>query len=247
MTKYLLRLDDACTKMDHKKWLIAVRIIDCLEIKPIVAVIPDNYDLALNYSHADNQFWTQVRDWQAKGWTIGMHGYQHRFHYTKGNLVPLHNRSEFSGLTLGEQRRKIRLSWNIFLKEKVRPTVWVAPAHGFDQSTIRALIMETDIRTISDGFALSSFVEYGMTWIPQQLWKFRVFPFGLFTICVHPNMMSVEQLNNLFDRIKNNRKDFVSCDEVCVATRKRSYPEKCFAYLLASMLNRMMQWKRGVK
>ena len=44
-----------------------------------------------------DDFWARVRGWQARGWAIGLHGYQHRYVTHDGGLVPLNQRSEFAG------------------------------------------------------------------------------------------------------------------------------------------------------
>ena len=54
--RYLIRLDDACPQMHHEKWNKIEEIFDIFDIKPIVAIIPDNKDKTLNIKDEDPNF-----------------------------------------------------------------------------------------------------------------------------------------------------------------------------------------------
>jgi hypothetical protein len=198
--KYLIRLDDACATLDQGKWARMEHILDAYAIKPVVAVVPDNRDPGLIIEEPDPEFWSRVRRWQAKGWSIAMHGLSHTLRQTDARqILPFHKRSEFSGLSYAEQADKIRTSKEIFDAENVRVDAWIAPAHGFDLTTLKVLKDFTDIKTISDGIAVWPYYENGFFWVPQQLWNFRRVPFGIWTICLHPNAM-MEQALDAFER-----------------------------------------------
>lgn len=194
--RYLLRLDDACPTMDARKWKMFEDLFDGLGIKPLVAVVPDNCDPELQCEPPDALFWSKVRAWQGKGWTVAMHGYQHCMHPTKSRLVlPFYERSEFAGLSYESQAEKIRKSWSIFTENGVAPTAWIAPAHCFDRLTLAAIRNETSIRVVSDGIARDQYFEDGFFWLPQQLWGFAEKSSGLWTICLHPNTITEDQFS----------------------------------------------------
>ena len=159
--KYIFRLDDATANIDSEKWRLLEDIFDMFSICPIVAVVPDNKDLEITYNKSNPHFWKLVKRWENKGWSIAMHGYQHIYHQTerKKLIIPYYNKSEFGGISLNEQKKKISKSLKIFKKNKISPTVWVAPGHSFDKITLVALKQETDIRIISDGIAISTYFE----------------------------------------------------------------------------------------
>jgi predicted deacetylase len=193
--RYLIRLDDACDTMDRNKWELFEAVLDRYEVKPIVAVVPDNQDSELMFAGRDPQFWHTVRKWAAKGWTVAMHGYKHLMHRTDSTLlVPYYRRSEFAGLSLEAQTLKIRSAWQLFLAQGVVPEVWVAPAHSFDVVTLKAISAETSIRVVSDGIAWNSYHEHGFHWIPQQLWGLAERGWGLWTVCLHPNQMTEQSI-----------------------------------------------------
>ena len=57
MTKYLLRLDDACHTFKKEIWLEIERVFDENGIKPIVGIIPFNEDKDLFYDQISTDFW----------------------------------------------------------------------------------------------------------------------------------------------------------------------------------------------
>ena len=131
-SKYLIRLDDASPYSDLKKWKLLEEIYDKHEVYPIIAFIPDNKDNTIEYSCSNSKYWEWIKSLDKKGWTIALHGYQHLFHKIdrKENIFPFYGRSEFSGLSLEQQRDKIRKGYMIF-KNHIKHTVWIAPGHCF--------------------------------------------------------------------------------------------------------------------
>ena len=47
--KFFIRLDDACPRMHSENWKRVLKILSTFDIKPIIAVIPDNQDESLMY------------------------------------------------------------------------------------------------------------------------------------------------------------------------------------------------------
>ena len=76
--KFLLRFDDMCPTINWHVWQKLEDIMIEERIAPIVSVIPDNQDPSLHECEPNEHFWERVRAWQARGWTIGLHGYQNR-------------------------------------------------------------------------------------------------------------------------------------------------------------------------
>ena len=104
---YLVRLDDACPQMNKLKWQRIENILDKYGIKPMVGIIPHNEDPVTCVDIVDTDFKSKVLNWQKKGWAIALHGYNHVCTTATGGINPVHNRSEFAGLSLVEQREKI--------------------------------------------------------------------------------------------------------------------------------------------
>jgi predicted deacetylase len=202
--QYLVRFDDICPTMNWSIWERVEEKLVGAGIKPILAVVPDNQDPTLRAAKPNMDFWDRVRAWQMRGWTIGLHGYQHVYSTRNGGILQFNQFSEFSGLTFNEQISKLQRARDILKRERVHPELWVAPAHSFDVITLRAL-NEIGIRYLSDGFSLYPYRDStGIMWVPQQLWHFRKMPFGIWTVCLHLNRWTLTDV----DRFHSNLQEF---------------------------------------
>ena len=72
-SKYLIRFDDICPSMNWDVWDEIESILLERNIKPIIAIIPDNHDSKLEITRKNDLFWERARKWQEFGWTIGLH------------------------------------------------------------------------------------------------------------------------------------------------------------------------------
>ncbi|MGZ3443367.1 MAG: DUF2334 domain-containing protein, partial [Polyangia bacterium] len=91
--RYLVRFDDICPGMNWPVWREIEKILVDADVKPLLAVVPSNEDAHLDVGPKEARFWDLVRGWQARGWTIGLHGYQHRYVTRQAGLVGLNERS----------------------------------------------------------------------------------------------------------------------------------------------------------
>jgi predicted deacetylase len=214
MASYLLRFDDICPTMNWNVWGEIEQILVEAQIKPILAVIPDNQDPQLYFSDPNPHFWDHVRRWQQMGWTIGLHGYQHMFVTDNPGIIGLNKRSEFAGVTPFEQAFKLQTAISIFGHEGVHPDVWIAPAHSFDRITVE-LLKVWNIYIISDGLFFYPYTDdQGMIWIPQQIWGFIPIPFGVWTVCFHHNTWGQKDVSDLRRNINRFAVSITSISEV---------------------------------
>ena len=218
---YLVRFDDVCPTMDWETWNKIEKVIVAEDIKPIMAVVPDNKDEKLKFAEENKNFWSKVMEWQKMGWSIAVHGYQHLYETSDSGLLGLNNYSEFSGLSYEQQTKKLKKAINIFNSHGVKPDLWVAPAHSFDETTICALT-DVGLNIISDGFYMRPVKHANKIWIPQQLWRFRKFRSGIWTVCFHINgikKFEVEEICSNFIKYSNS---IVSLDDVKKNTQVNS-------------------------
>ncbi len=204
--RYIVRFDDICPTMDWTVWNQIEPVLNKHGVKPILSVVPDNQDPELMMEPAHEDFWQKVRDWQKSGWTIALHGHQHLYTTKESGITKINNYSEFVGLSYEKQRNKLEQGLKIFAENGVRAEAWVAPAHSFDELTIKALL-ELGINVISDGYYFWPIKRLGATWIPQQLWRFRAMPPGIWTVCFHHNEF-IEQKH--VDEFVRNIEEFAS-------------------------------------
>tara|TARA_B100000780_G_C21059251_1_gene425670 strand:- start:652 stop:1251 length:600 start_codon:yes stop_codon:yes gene_type:complete len=190
------------------------------------------------FSDKNRLFWDIIRKWESKGWSIGMHGYNHNLHKInlKNNFIKINNYAEFTELPLQLQREKIKFSQEIFKKNKIHPKLFIAPAHSFDLNTILALELETKIRIISDGISLNTFNFEKFTMIPQSLWDFKKSFFGIRTICLHPNNMNNKRLTKFVKNLEKNKRKIISFDDLSFAKRKKSIFDKIYRSFFYSKL-----------
>lgn len=194
--KYIVRFDDICPTMNWVVWEKIEFILAKHDIKPILAVVPDNRDPNLVVGPVREDFWERVRAWQAAGWVIAIHGYQHLYSTRDSGILSMNEYSEFAGLSYEKQRSNLEKGLAIFAEQEVRVDAWIAPAHTFDTNTVKALL-DLNIKIINDGFYWRPVKRLGALWIPQQLWRLRQMHFGLWTVCFHHNSYSDKELKKL--------------------------------------------------
>lgn len=212
--RFLIRFDDICPSMNWTVWNRVERILTSAGIKPLVAVVPDNRDPLLDAGMAEPGFWEKVRAWQAAGWAIGLHGYQHRYVTSNGGIIGRNRFSEFAGLPADLQEQKLRAGLEIFAGHGVRADAWVAPAHSFDNATLDGL-RRLGIDVVSDGYALDPYVcQRGLLHVPQQVARFRRFPAGTWTVCHHVNGWTDGDLRQFETDIARYGASITSLDEI---------------------------------
>lgn len=236
--QYLIRFDDICPTMNWSVWERVEEALLAARVKPILAIVPDNQHPALKAAASNQEFWEVVRRWQERGWTIGLHGYQHLLLTQSGGILKLNDWSEFSGLPLDEQRSRLQLALNIFRREKVEPEVWVAPGHSFDDTTLQVL-NEIGIRQLSDGFSPYPYCDArGIIWVPQQLWRFRKMPFGVWTVCLHVNRWDSTDLKRFCSNLSEFQAGLTDWRAVVLRyqNRKRRLLDSVFSHIYPAAL-----------
>lgn len=203
--KYYIRLDDACEKMDNDNWTRMEALLDKYNIKPLIGVIPHCEDTSMDIYMYNENFWNLVGNWIDKGFIIALHGYNHVCTTCDGGINPVNKRSEFAGLSLDNQKEKIKKGVEVFRKHGIDPKVFFAPSHTFDRNTINAILDCSNINIISDTIANSPYYKYGITFVPQQSGGVRKLPFNTVTFCYHPNNATEEQFLRLELFIKHNK------------------------------------------
>lgn len=225
MLSYIIRLDDACPKMNHENWIKVENLLDKYNIKPIVGIIPESKDELFSWKF-DKEFWEMTtKRYIQKDWIIAQHGCYHLYHLTKKGDV-----SEFRGLSYDDQFELIKKGHDILESYGIKPRCFFAPAHSFDNITIDVCRDTGYFEFISDGYSLYPYKYRDMLFYPNLFDTTRkILPFGIYTFVLHPNFINDKQLEDLEKFIKKNRKNFVDFDEInCKVkkTRKRSIFDK---------------------
>lgn len=226
MSKYILRLDDACEKMDIEKWDRMEQLLDKYAVKPLVGVIPHCEDPMMDDYPIDSSFWRKVNNWISKDWSIAMHGYNHVYSTDCGGINPINKRSEFAGEPLEVQKEKIRKGISVMREHGINPKIFFAPSHTFDKNTLLALKAESDINIISDTIANDVYYQDDFQFVPQQSGRVRKLPFKVVTFCYHPNMMQENDFVYLEQFLEKNVALFTRFELVVKGKRKKSISDK---------------------
>ena len=211
--KYLLRFDDLCPTMAREPFSRFMALLDQYRIHPILAVVPDNHDPELNIENPDPDFWRHMRHLESAGATIALHGYRHVCQSRGTSFIRMHSHTEFAGVPEEIQAQWIRSGLDILRQNGLSPRVFVAPRHGFDSATLRALVRER-LPYLSDGFAARQFTRGEVLWIPQQLWEPVEKSHGLWTICLHTNTAKPRLQESLHYFLHQFADRFTSFEEV---------------------------------
>lgn len=225
--------------MDWDIWNRIEPILIEYNIKPILAVVPLNLDSNLDVMCPRGDFWKWVRECQERGWTIALHGFNHLYQTQESGLVGINNRSEFAGLPLEVQRKKLAHALSIFKFNGINAEAWVAPAHSFDSNTVK-LLRDFNINVISDGFFFRPVKYIDSIWLPQQLWKFRPIKFGsIWTVCFHINNFLDNDVERFISDIAKYQKNITNIRDVLdhVHINEISIFDRLFANL----------WKYAIK
>lgn len=225
MLNYIIRLDDACPNMNHKRWGEVEDLLDKYNIKPIVGIIPESKDDLFSWD-TNEDFWsTTVKRYIDKEWVIAQHGCYHLYHKTSEGKM-----SEFIGLSYEEQFKLIKRGHDILESHGVKPMCFFAPAHTFDDTTIDVCKDTGYFDFISDGNSLYPYKYRGMLFYPNLFdTPCKILPFGVYTFVLHPSFVTDKQLNDLEIFIKKNKKyfiDFKNIDSNINKTRTRSFLDK---------------------
>jgi len=201
--------------MNWSVWSAIEGIVTSHGIRPIVAVVPDNRDPHLVAGPPRKDFWDLVKKWQAAGWTIALHGYQHTYVNKNAGMLGITAQSEFAGLPRAEQARKLASGIRIFKENGITCNAWVAPSHSFDAITLD-LLSEMGVKIISDGLSKRPFSDHReLVWIPCQIWE-RIVPKrgGTWTVCCHHNAWNAKRLDSFKQDLDRFRSQIVDVSEV---------------------------------
>jgi len=203
MAKIYFRLDDIALNMDWNKFNFVVSLFKRHNIKPLLAIIPENRDPELLKYPANADFWKIIKELAQNGWMIAQHGYRHIYETNSGGILNINKKGEFAGLNLEKQKSMISAGKEIIKSKFLESEVFVAPGHSFDKNTA-AVLKISNFRYLSDGIALYPFKKWGLVWLPQVLWWPRKIWLGFITVAFHPNTMTDEDFNNLEEFIEKN-------------------------------------------
>ena len=163
----LLRFDDICPTMNWKQWNQAKSLLDSVGKTALLGVIPDCQDPDLQIDPPKQDFWEYIKELKQQGYAIAMHGYHHVFDIQASGIVTPKKHSEFAGHPYDVQFRKIKKGKEVFLLHGIETDVFFAPAHSYDDNTLKALAAN-GFKYISDGKSSKPYRRNGIICIPAR-------------------------------------------------------------------------------
>lgn len=163
--KILLRFDDICPTMNWEQWEKAKQMMDKAGVTALLGVVPDCTDPDLKIDAPRTDFWEYIKNLQNQGYTIAMHGYHHQFEIKADGLVTKNKISEFAGLPYERQLEKIKKGKDILNSHGIVTDVFFAPAHSYDDNTLRAL-SACGFKYVSDGLSSKPYMRQGIKLLP---------------------------------------------------------------------------------
>lgn len=166
-SKILVRFDDICPTMDFTQFKRATDLLDEYGIKPLIGVIPNCIDPDLQIENSHEDFWQFVKDLQARGYVVAMHGFQHIFDSNHKGIVTNRIGSEFAGHSLDVQIDKIKKGKAILAFHGIYTDIFFAPAHSYDENTIKALAAN-GFKYMSDGKSYNPYMWHEIKLLPDR-------------------------------------------------------------------------------
>lgn len=179
-----LRFDDYHQALDHDRWVDVLTRYDDRGLRGVIAVVPEYHGERLSEDVVG--FLHELRE---NGWELAQHGYRHE-DVGEGRGGRLYDdRSEFVGLSLEEQRRKVGAGRDVLESHGIEPTTFVPPWHEYDRGTVRALAAE-GFDCVNEGrWPVPRTVE-GVTLVPTHVPAVTpyVLGAGVVTLVRHPHL-----------------------------------------------------------
>ena len=202
--KVAFRIDDVTTHMDWDKFDRVVEIFNRYDIKPLIGIIPNNRDPELLQLPYRKDGWERIQALNAKGWPTAQHGYQHVYTTCESGLLGINDSSEFAGIDYETQYSMLSEGKKILEESGLGTNIFMAPAHSYDLNTLEAL-RALGFKYVTDGYSLHPYMRNGLKFIPCQTAVPRRVPFGLQTVCLHPNTMKENTFLLMENWLQRNR------------------------------------------
>lgn len=209
-TECMIRLDDITPDMDWERFNQAREIFERYHIHPLIGVVPDNQDANLHKKERKTEFWKIIRTLQSEGWEVAQHGTYHVYETENAGILGINPFSEFAGLSYEAQLHKLQAGKKILEENGIKTDIFMAPGHTYDKNTLKAL-KECGFKVVTDGLYKEPYHEEEILFIPCRLRGLKK-PSGIDTICLHTNLMSGKDMEELESFCRANKDVIVSFD-----------------------------------
>ena len=238
---FILRFDDVAPTMAWAKFLPMKATLENHRIPCLLGVVPECQDETLCVEPPRPDFFDRVRRWKDLGDTIAQHGTFHAYQTKDAGILNISRGSEFAGLSLEDQLSRCKIGKTILEREEVWQPYFMPPNHSFDHHTLDAL-KQLGFEAITDGYGFWPYQMRGITLVPQLTATPVKVAFGVWTICVHVNTASTQEISRLVRFSAQNKAAFISFEEAVTYRRPPalvSAPLRSFSALALKTMRRI--------
>ena len=189
--KIAVRMDDITPDMNWDNFYFFQRLFEKTGITPLLGIVPENRDEKLCCGESRRDFYEVMRELKEQGYCLAMHGCYHVYTTKSGGVFPLNNYSEFAGLPYDKQKELLDYGKNKLKEHGIETDIFMAPAHSYDQHTLKAL-KELGFTKITDGFGKLPYTDRGVTFYPISFLLSRSLKQkkGITTMVIHANTLT---------------------------------------------------------
>lgn len=179
-----VRFDDYHQSIDHHQWIKVLSEYEQAGLRGVIGVIPNYKGKRLSEDVASS-----LEEFQERGWEIAQHGFKHENIGEGRGGILYDNRSEFAGVDLKEQKRRIARGKSILQSHGFSPKTFIPPWHEYDKNTVLALAGES-FTTLNEGRFPFPRVINGITLIPTHPPGItpEMLAVGVVTMVRHPHL-----------------------------------------------------------
>jgi len=179
-----LRFDDYHQSLDVDVWQETLSRYDERGLRGVVAVSP-----AYEGERLSAGVIPFLRELETNGWELAQHGYTHENVGTGRGGALYDHRSEFAGLDLDEQRRRVGAGRDILESHGIEPRTFIPPWHEYDRNTVRA-VCEQGFDCINEGRWPMPRTVLGVTLVPTHVPAITpaMLGAGVLTLVGHPHI-----------------------------------------------------------
>ena len=228
--------------MDWERFGVLARLLQQVEVKPVVGVIPACADPNLQFETSRPDFWDRIRSLQESGWSIAQHGFTHVYDTTESGLLGIGRHSEFAGHSFATQSARIAEGKQIMIDEGCWQPIFMAPAHSYDAVTLQVLAQEEFV-AVTDGYGFAPYKQDGLVFVPQMFSRPYHLGVGVYTICVHTNTLERRLFDRIVDLVTRHPERFIAFEEA-VASAQDPLLHSRISRSVTGTLMRTARWLR---
>ena len=220
----IIRMDDITPDMDWAKFERIRGILDKYNIKPLIGVVPDCRDELLHFNEPRDDFFEVIKGLMDNGWEVAQHGTYHVYETEDTGLLDINPFSEFAGLPYESQLEKIKTGQDILSGKGINTQIFMAPGHTYDENTLDAL-KALGFTALTDGLYDKPYIRNGIICVPCRLARIDRLT-GIDTLCIHSNLMSDGEIDELETYIRSHTEDIISFSSLLAKNEVMDYSDK---------------------